>query len=74
MNYVLLKKNEFVIAVEEIDGQIQFVLRNPHTELGSDGLFDTRALSAVYALVHMGKKLKRKPISNDEGDPELHGG
>jgi len=74
MNYALLQRNEFVIVVEEHEGQVQYLLRNPHTELGSDGLFDTRALSAAYALVHMGKKLKRKSPSHDESDPELHGG
>jgi len=78
MNQIILKENEFVIRVLEEGDQVRFELENPHTRVGSDGQYDIRAWTAIYAFHKLsGNKLKRvktqlKNQADDESDTELH--
>jgi len=76
MNQTVVKSNEFILRVIDEGESIRYELANPHTRPGSDGEFSARAFTAAYALIALAGKIKRikKPIEDDESDPELHGG
>lgn len=71
MNHTVVKPNEFILRVNEVAGQPSYELINPHTRPGADEKFDSGAFMAAYAMVALAGKIKRvkqKPIDDDESD------
>lgn len=77
MNHTVVKGNEFILRVIDVKDQLRYEVVNPHTRPGADGDFDHDAFMAAYAMVALAGKIKRvkqKPVEDDESDSELYGG
>lgn len=77
MTQAILRRHEFIIRVEDNGTRLKFAVRNPHLEPGQEGTYDVDAYVAVCALLEFAslrrKKMKPKPLADDESDPELYG-
>lgn len=54
MTVTQLQPNEFIVVIEEINGRVSMILKNPHDNP------DVEMLTAAYAMVATCKKLKRR--------------
>lgn len=53
MSQAVLQPNEFIIRVEQDEGNFIFVIRNPHDEPPNSGEFDTAAyINLIFLLKH----------------------